>query len=675
MALFVCKNLTKTFKIGSKEIKVLNNVNCLFPCKGVISICGKSGCGKSTLLNILSGIEKPSSGEVFFCGKNICKFKDKKISRYHLSDISIIFQHYNLFDDLSVIENISLPMEMRKESTNKRYERAIELLKEVGLEELKNRTCSTLSGGEKQRVAICRALANNPRVILCDEPTGALNQENAELIMNILKKISETRLVILVSHNLELVKKYSDKILWMKDGVLSLLCDKENEVYAKKEKVKYSSSFVSKFLYLLFKKKRTILSISSLTIGFTLLFLSVGFCFGSMNSEIKAFENCYSAVVGTVSEASFVKIENSPLSFQKSKRPDPELVDSRLKGKIDYEVRRNYSYFFTSYPKGILRNQTIDNFEMIPLLDFPSNYYNEIIINSQFALEYSLKIGDEITINNSCDVSYQTGDYENPFIKDTFSYTYNLKIIDVKKEFNYLNSPKIYYSYTGIERELQNAPLEEISKYEGKYVSVYDYLVSSKDDEVYSAYSDYIFSRSPIDSYYFVIDSLASEKDSLQISCNTYQVYTSYKSFISTFSSSLFIFVLISFVGILLLLGFTSFSSFIQNKKQSAILTCIGSKNSSIISIYLNNTLLILCISLIIGSLFSFAVEILVNKIIYSNFLLENIISIPFKSFVGIPFGLIFLIFAVSYIVSALFTVLPIVFYKKINVAEELRDE
>lgn len=675
MALFVCKNISKSFKVDSKQISVLKNIDCIFPNCGLFAICGKSGCGKSTFLNILAGVEKPTSGEIIFCGKNICKFNDKNISKYHLIDISIIFQHYNLFEDFTVLDNVTLPMIMMKKPIIKSKEKAILLLKEVGIEELKDRKCSTLSGGEKQRVAICRALANDPKVILCDEPTGALNEENAEIIMNILKEISKTKLVILVSHNLDLVKKYSDKILWMKDGELTTNNDLDNQVIPVNKKVKYSSSFISKFLYLLFKKKRTILSIASLTIGFALLFVSLGFCIGSNNSEIRAFEQCSSAVVGTISETTFVKIENSPLSFQKSKRPNAELIDSVLANKLNYEIRRNYSYFFSNYPKGIFKNEIVDNFEMVPLLNFPSNNLNEVIINSQFAKEFSCGVGDEITITNSCDVSYQTGDSENPFIKDVFAYSYIFKVVDVRKEFEYLNSPKMYYSYIGIERELQNTPLEQISHFTGKYISVYDYLISSKDDDVYSSYSDYIFSSSSIDVYYKVIETLNNEKDTIQISCNTYQIYNSYKSFISTFSSSLLIFVVISFIGILLLLGFTSFSSFIQNKKQSAILTCLGSRNSSIISIYLNNTLLVLCISLIIGSIFSFVSEIVINKIIYSNLLLENLISIPFKTFLGIPFGLILLVFAVSYIFSALFTVLPILFYKKVNVADELRDE
>lgn len=182
---------------------------------------GKSGSGKSTLLNIIVLLDKPTEGTIYFGNEDISNWKDKRIKQYRNKEIGIIFQHYNLIENESVIFNIMLPSLISGEKENECKKKAEELLKSISFKkELYEQKVSNLSGGEKERVAILRALMNDPKLILADEPTGALDSRNSLIFMEMVKKISEEKLVIMVSHNMKLVRRYATKILTLKDGVL-----------------------------------------------------------------------------------------------------------------------------------------------------------------------------------------------------------------------------------------------------------------------------------------------------------------------------------------------------------------------------------------------------------------------------------------------------------------------
>ena len=164
-------------------------------------IKGKSGCGKSTLLNIIFGIVKPDKGKILINNKNITKLKDKDFSSFHTNDISFIYQHYNLIENLSALENVMIPLLIKGEKINKAKTKAIELFDRFNILYLKDQLVSSLSGGEKQRIAILRSLITDCPIILADEPTGALDSHNKIIVMDMLKLVSLNHLVIMVSHD------------------------------------------------------------------------------------------------------------------------------------------------------------------------------------------------------------------------------------------------------------------------------------------------------------------------------------------------------------------------------------------------------------------------------------------------------------------------------------------
>ena len=196
------KSLSKIYQSKGNDVKALDNITYTFSDNSFLGITGGSGNGKTTLINIIGGLLRPTEGNVIINGTDLYRMKDKKISAYRNKTIGFIFQHYNLIDGISALENVMLPLMIGKVKLSKRKIMAEEALNTVGLFERKKHKPSELSGGQKQRVAIARAIVNSPDIIIADEPTGNLDEENARLIMELLSQINKKGVTILmVTHN------------------------------------------------------------------------------------------------------------------------------------------------------------------------------------------------------------------------------------------------------------------------------------------------------------------------------------------------------------------------------------------------------------------------------------------------------------------------------------------
>ena len=207
-------NLNKYFFRHKKnEIHVINNVSLDLPEKGLIALFGPSGGGKTTLLNVIGGLDK-AKGSIMYNDQNYSNYNMSKWDQMRTHDIGYIFQNYLLVGELSVYENIKMTLEMIGIKDKELIDNRIDyLLESVGLKNYKRRRASQLSGGQQQRIAIARALAKNPKVIIADEPTGNLDSRNTVEIMNIIKKISEDKLVLLVTHEANIANTYADRII------------------------------------------------------------------------------------------------------------------------------------------------------------------------------------------------------------------------------------------------------------------------------------------------------------------------------------------------------------------------------------------------------------------------------------------------------------------------------
>ncbi len=212
-------SVTKTFENKKRKTKALNNINITFESKGLCFILGESGAGKTTLLNILSLQDKPTSGTIQIDNVDVSTLNSRSLAKFRSNYFGIVFQELNLIGDFSVYQNIVMGLEIQKKSPQK--EEVIEILKNLNLtEDILEEKVFNLSGGQRQRVAIARALIKNLKAIICDEPTGSLDEDNSIEIMDILKKISEERLVIVVSHNAVLARQYGDRIISLENGII-----------------------------------------------------------------------------------------------------------------------------------------------------------------------------------------------------------------------------------------------------------------------------------------------------------------------------------------------------------------------------------------------------------------------------------------------------------------------
>ncbi len=209
------KGVSKTYSIGKNNVVLaLNNISFCLPNKGMVFITGASGSGKSTLLNLLGLLDLPDKGEIIIDGKSLNKFKKKEVDYYRNTYVGFVFQEYNLLDNFNVEKNIEIALNLQK----KCREQIDKILELVGLQNFGKRKINELSGGQKQRVAIGRAIVKNPNIILADEPTGNLDYNNSEQIFNLLKKISQEKLVVVVTHNIEFANKYADRLIEIRDG-------------------------------------------------------------------------------------------------------------------------------------------------------------------------------------------------------------------------------------------------------------------------------------------------------------------------------------------------------------------------------------------------------------------------------------------------------------------------
>ena len=269
------KDIKKTYITGDEKVEALKGISLKFRESEFVSILGQSGCGKTTLLNIIGGLDRYTSGDLIINGKSTKKFKNRDWDAYRNYKVGFVFQSYNLIGHQTILSNVELALTIGGISKKERKTRAIKALEEVGLKDHIHKKPNQLSGGQMQRVAIARALVNNPDIILADEPTGALDTKTSIQVMDILKKISKDKLIIMVTHNPELAEKYSSRIIRILDGTITEDSNPVNETFEEKndnEKIgrtsmKFWTAFRLSLNNLLTKKGRTILVAFAGSIG------------------------------------------------------------------------------------------------------------------------------------------------------------------------------------------------------------------------------------------------------------------------------------------------------------------------------------------------------------------------------------------------------------------------
>ena len=301
--MLVLNNIFKKYGDSTaQEVKALKGVSIAFRDCEFVSILGASGCGKTTLLNIIGGLDLPSSGDFILDGVPTSSFKEKDWDAYRNSEVGFVFQQYNLIKHLSVLSNVELALTLSGVSVEERTARAKEALGKVGLSDVLHKKPNELSGGQMQRVAIARAIVNEPKILLADEPTGAIDSETSVLIMDILKEISQSRLVIMVTHNTELAEQYSTRIVKLSDGEIisdsnsyTIETKIQEKPSRKKTRLNFFTTLKLSFSNLVSKKGRSLMTVIAGSIGIICIAL------------ILAVNNGFSTYIGNFEHQSISK--------------------------------------------------------------------------------------------------------------------------------------------------------------------------------------------------------------------------------------------------------------------------------------------------------------------------------------------------------------------------------
>ena len=353
------QHISKVYHTANQEFHALKDISIRFRENEFVSILGQSGSGKTTLLNIIGGLDQYTSGDLLIQGKSTKQFKDRDWDSYRNHTIGFVFQSYNLIGHQTALSNVEIAMTLSGVSKSERKKRAIEALERVGLKDHLYKKPSQMSGGQMQRIAIARALVNNPKVVLADEPTGALDSETSVQIMELLKDIAKERLVIMVTHNPELAKTYSTRIVQVLDG--NILSDsnpyepteepKQGDIQFTKTKMSFLTALSLSFNNLLTKKGRTFLTAFAGSIGIIGIALILALSNGVSDYVKKVQEDTLVSLPLTISEQNQSNLmATSPDLSEKPYRDKNELgVNTLLTNLLKKQIGKNDLASFKTY--------------------------------------------------------------------------------------------------------------------------------------------------------------------------------------------------------------------------------------------------------------------------------------------------------------------------------------
>ena len=398
------KNISKVYKTGDLKQTALNKVSLNFRDNEFVSILGPSGSGKTTLLNIIGGLDRYDSGDLIINNISTKKYKSRDWDSYRNHTIGFVFQSYNLIPHQTILSNVELALTISGISRKERKKRALKALKEVGLKEQAHKKPNQMSGGQMQRVAVARALVNNPDILLADEPTGALDSETSIQVMNLLKKIAKDKLVVMVTHNPELAEEYSNRIVKLKDG--KIIDDSNPFEITEKIKVqkyknlgKASMSLLTAFSLslnnLLTKKGRTLLTAFAGSIGIIGIALILSLSNGFQKYIDKVQQDTLTSYPLTIEKntTDITKILLSTMSNDKEKnKKDKKTVkeSKNLENMLSSVGTNDMKYFKTYIEK---ENKKVNK------LTTNINYSYEVIPNI-----YTKNINNELTQLNPSDL-------------------------------------------------------------------------------------------------------------------------------------------------------------------------------------------------------------------------------------------------------------------------------
>lgn len=366
------ENITKIYEGKNFKQIALNDVTLAFRNNEFVSILGPSGSGKTTLLNIIGGLDKYTYGNLIIDGVSTRKYKERDWNNYRSKKVGFIFQSYNLINHQTVLSNVLLSLNIAGKPKKESIKLAKKVLKDVGLENYIKKKPKELSGGQMQRVAIARALVTNPDIILCDEPTGALDSQTSIQIMELLKKISKEKLVIMVTHNVTLANKYSDRVIALNDGVITYDTSPYEVEYYSLKKIK--------------TKRKTMNKFTSLSLSFNNL----------LTKKSRTLLTSFAGSIGIIGIALV-------LSLSKGTQKYINKIEKNTFSKYPISIMENYIDYQNMFDK---EKESCKNGSICSINDLSNNVVNDNKINSMSKFSNILKQNYENINNYTLDINY-----------------------------------------------------------------------------------------------------------------------------------------------------------------------------------------------------------------------------------------------------------------------------
>lgn len=693
--LLTLEQITKTYPIEKKQkFDALKGVSLNFEKGEFVSILGPSGCGKSTLLNIIAGLDQPTSGDLIIEGKSTRKFKKNNWDLYRKNNIGFVFQSFNLIEHLSALENIEIVMNLIGLSKKDRIERAKMLLSKVGLEKHMDHKPGELSGGQKQRVAIARSLANDPDIILADEPTGALDKKTGIQIMNLLKEIAHDKLIIMVTHNRELAYQYSTRVVSILDGEIQkdeeLIKADTNALKSQLKKKNGSMSFgdAMKLSFRNIKQKLGRIAITTIagSIGIAGILLVVGLGNGAndyIDRQTNSFVNANIINVSMQFKDAQKQMKEYPKNisaFDKIKE-NPEVVGVREELNIgdstSYVVNNealegisfkalageNYLEHITHALHGNLPKD--DSYELLINKDMAKKIIESYGMNSKTE-DYTKAIGKKISV-----VVQEKG--TNPVTGAEIlgnKYSKEFEVSGVVDEIA-LSSAAAYYPYNSVYKWLEGDGF-----FKGKENRVINAEVIVKDVHNNEKVMNWINDKANGG-----IGERMTEAQGFSASSMIVMIKTAIKTLINLAQAVMITFVSVALIVSSILIGIVIYSSILERKKEIGILKAVGARNKDVARVFKAESALIGLFAGVTGIVVAFLLQPVANYIINDVLKIDakNIINIPIMgipfSNIKVPFATILGLVVISIIVAVLAGHFPSRKATKIQVVDALRDE
>ncbi len=600
--MLVIKDVIKRY--GNKI--VLNNINLQFSNCGLVFILGPSGSGKSTLLNLIGKLDSIDKGTISINEQDITDISNEE---FYNNKVGFVFQHYNLINYLTVTDNLKLVTSGSPEK----------LINYLQLDKIKNQIVSTLSGGEQQRVAIARAIANDPQIILCDEPTGALDNLTGQKMIEILKSIAKEKLVIVVTHNTEIASKYGDRIINLCDGKIvgdKIIVSTPEVPFQGKPRKRYKSCFKNLYSYirgsLLNKKKRNILTTLAFSIGITSLLLVFGMATG-LKESLSAYEES--------------SLGDYPIYISETSADLTDEIETVFSNKQISDSDTVYSYDISQ--KNIIDKELVDYLDQ---LDFYLKYSQHIYSYEGNYLATIPKKNKDLFFSNFNILAgnLPTTTSEVLLLIDQQNHINNriLNIIGLHDS-DYSFSELLGYRYS-----IGNSTFQIVGIIQGKKDS---YFVDSS----YILYDEKNFANMlPIEFLLFPNDY--TDKQNLKKAISEYATaeisYIDYantitdvsKTLIDILSFVLSVFCAISLTICIIMMGILSYISVIERSKDLAILRVLGyTKRHLKGCFYLENSIILIA-SICVSSIFIGVLANVLNQLIFDITALERVITLNF---------------------------------------------